>query len=160
VSYETVSTRLKDILDRIENVHNVHEYFRDIPDEAEFQKAFSVSTPDGTLLTAWMMTRNALQSSRPGIDAQAILDVTHRIEIQGFYGMEDAKQSELKFQEIIDNIIVKLRTKFLLEDEAGSPLTGVIKVNTVEVPEIGHGQFSSYFVHFARVLISVEERLQ
>ena len=159
MSYETVSKRLKDILDRIENVFNVHTYFRDIPDETEFQKAFSISTPDGNLLTAWMMTRNSLDSDRPGVDAQSILDVTHKIEVQGFYGLEDSKQSELKFQEIIDNIMAKFKTKFLLEDASGSALPGVIMVSEVTIPEIGHGQFSNYFVHFCRVLISVKERL-
>lgn len=159
MSYETVTDRIKLIMNTVPDVFNVHTYFRDIPNEGDFEKAFKIETTGGSILTGWMMTRKAVPTERPAIDANAILDVTHNIEIQGMYGLEDAKQSEITFQKIIDNLLLQFKTKFLLEDDAGAALTGVVLTSELSVPEIGYGQFANYFVHYCRMLISVQERL-
>lgn len=159
MSYETVTDRIKLILQTVEGVYNVHTYLRDISDEKKFEEAFKIETPSGPILSCWVMTRKSIPTDRPSIDANAILDVTHNIELQGMYGLEDEKQSELTFQKQIDNILQKFKTKFLLEDDSGTALDGVIRTGEISFPEIGHGQFSNMFVHYCRMLISVEERL-
>jgi hypothetical protein len=90
---------------------------------------------------------------------EAVLDITHKIEMQGFYGLTDAAESERTFQGIVDNILTTFRAKYLLQDSAGVPLAGIIEVDAAQANEIGHGQFGSNFVHFARVLLSVKERV-
>lgn len=159
MSYETVTDRIKLILQTVPNVTNIHTYLRDIPDEKKFEEAFKSDTPQGAVLSAWMMTRKSVPIERPALDANAMIDVTHNIEIQGLFGLEDQKQSELTFQKIIDDIISKFKTKFTLEDDSGVSLAGVIRVSELNVPEIGHGQFSNLFAHYCRVIISVEERI-
>ena len=160
MSYKIITKRIADIMQTIIGVYNVHTYFRDIPDDEEFQKAFTVEVGDKSIMTAWMMTRNSIQAERPSLDTQTIMDVTHRIEVQGFYGMLDSEASEKDFQEVIDNINFLFRTKFKLEDATGAALAGVIIVGEPQFVEIGHGQFSNYFVHFCRMLLSIQERLQ
>lgn len=161
MSYETVTTRIKQTLERVDGIYNVHTYLRDIPDENEFETAFKVKTPDGDLLSAWMMTRISLTAEQPTIDYASIYDVSHKIELQGFYGLSDQDSSETKFQEILDNLMNKFRTKFALEDETtGVALAGITLAEPLQITEIGHGQFSNYFVHFCRVLLSIKERLQ
>lgn len=159
MSYETVTDRIKLIMNTVENVYNVHTYLRDISDEKKFEDAFKIETPQGSLVACWVMTRKSIPTTRPAIDANAILDVTHNIEIQGMYSLQDEKQSEIDFQKIIDNLLQRFKTKFLLEDESGVALSNVIGTSELSVPEIGHGQFGNLFVHFCRMLISVEERL-
>jgi hypothetical protein len=161
MSYETISLRIKEIMDRVDGIYNVHTYLRDIPDEADFEAAFSVKTLDENIVTAWMMTRLSVAAEQPTIDTAQIYDVTHRMEIQGFYGLSDAQASEKSFQDIIDNLLNKFRMKFCLEDETtGAQLSGLLVVEPLQITEIGHGQFSNYFVHFCRMLLSVKERLQ
>lgn len=159
MSYETVTDRLKLILNTVEGVYNIHTYLRDIPDEKEFEAAFKVETPQGPAISAWLMTRRSMPMKRPEIAANAVLDVTHNIEIQGLYGLQDQNATELDFQKIIDKIATQFKTKYTLEDESGVSLTGVTRVSDLNFVEIGHGQFSNYFVHFCRLQISVEERI-
>ena len=159
MSYETVTERIKLILSTVEGVYNIHTYLRDIEDEKKFEQAFKIETPQGPLLACWLMTRKAVPTTRPSVDANALLDITHSIEIQGMYSLQDEKQSELDFQKIIDNVLQRFKTKFLLEDDSGVALTGIIRTSELSIPEIGYGQFGNMFVHFCRMVISVEERL-
>lgn len=159
MSYETVSERIKLILSTVEGVYNVHTYMRDFQNESDFEKGFKVETEKGPLLSSWMMTRKSIPAVRPNIDGNSALDVTHNIEVQGTHGMLDEKESELTFQKLIDNILLRFKTKFTLEDESGVSLSGVIRVSELNFTEIGVGQFSNYFVHYCRFLISVQERI-
>lgn len=159
MSYETISNRLKDILLTVAGVYNVHTYYRDINSEEKFAEAFMVDLQDKKLLTAWIMTRTEAPATRPNMDAGSMLDVMHKFEIQGFYGIYDEGGSELEFQGIVDNILNAFRTKPNLEDTSGVALTGVIGSGEPQVLDIGHGQFSNYFVHFCRLQLSVKERL-
>jgi len=161
MSYRIIADRVKSIMQRIDGVHNVHLYLRDVPDEAEFISTFTVQLETKTVLTAWMLTRTGLEVTHPTFDVTHMYDVKHRVEIQGFYGLSDAEESELEFQAVVDEILDKFRKKYLLEDEiTGVALAGVILCDPIQVLEIGHGQFSNYFVHFTRLLLSVTERLQ
>ena len=159
MSYQTVTDRIKSILETVEGVYNVHTYFRDIPDEQKFLEAFMVETPKGNVLSSWMMTRKSVATERPSMSANSILDVTHNIEIQGIYKLEDESQTEIYFQKIIDNILDRLKTKYTLEDSSGVSLAGITQVSEINISEIGYGQFSNYFVHFCRMNIAVEERI-
>lgn len=160
MSWETVATRTKEILERVDWVYNVHKFFRDIKNETEFQDAFSVDVDGKTLLTGWMITRKSIDVKRPHLDANATLDCAYKIDIQGIMGMSDAEQSELLFQKAIDGILLKLKGKYLLEDETnGVALSGIVKTSELQVEEIGHGQFSNLFVHFCRMSLLVTERI-
>jgi len=160
MSYETISNRIKDILNGVAGVHNVHTYMRDISDEEEFERAFSIPI-DGeeTLLTSWMITRKSLATERQNLGTD-VITVTHNIEIEGFYALKDAEQSELKFQEILDQIITRFKSRFQLEDDGSNVLAGIEQTAAFEIPEIGHGEFSNYFVHFCRVVLFIKERIQ
>lgn len=160
MSWDTVSQRLKDIMQRVDGVYNVHRFFRDIPDDAAFQDAFSVDVDGKTLLTGWMITRKRIEVERPTLDANAALDCSYQVEIQGIMGLSDTEQTEILFQKAIDNILTKLKSKYLLESEVdGVALSGVLKTSELQIEEIGHGQFSNYFVHFCRMVLLVTERI-
>lgn len=160
MSYETITNRLKLILDGVDGIHNVHTFMRDIPDEEKFEKAFSITQQgEDTLLTAWMMTRTSLGTARDNI-GDDVMTLIHNIEIQGFYALKDDDESELKFQQIIDDLVARFRTRFQLEDDSGIVLADIEQTTLSDVVEIGHGQLSNYFVHFCRMVLSIKERLQ
>ncbi len=160
MSWDTVSLRLKEILQAVDGVYNVHQYFRDVPNETKFEETFSVDVDGQTLITGWMITRKQVQSQRSTMDATATLDVTHRVEIQGIMGLNDEAKSELLFQRSVDGVLNKLKGKFLLESDAtGVALAGVLTTSEMNIDEIGHGSFSNIFIHFCRMTLSVTERI-
>lgn len=159
MSWDTVADRLKTILSSVDGVYNVHRYMRDIPDEAKFEEAFSVDIEGKTILTGWMFTRKSIPVERPTLDANAALDCSYNIEVQGIMAMSDQDKSEITFQRAIDGILTKLKGKYLLEDDSGVPLTGILKTGELQVDDVGHGQFSNIFVHFCRMSLSVTERI-
>lgn len=160
MSWDLVSARLKEIMQSVDGVYNVHRYFRDIPSEEKFKDAFTVDLDGKTVITGWMMTRRAVPTERPNQDANATLDCSYNVEIEGLMGLDDQNESELLFQRAVDNLLLKFKSKFLLESESGSvPLAGIVKTSEVRIDEIGHGQFSNIFVHFCRINMTITERI-
>lgn len=97
----------------------------------------------------WEITRTAV-ASLPD-DTIPIYRTDHEFAIFGHYGMKDDNESELTFQETIENV----RREFRLDNR----LNGVLLVPAfIQFPTIGHRKLGPWTVHFCEGRLRVRFR--
>jgi len=76
--------------------------------------------------------------------------IQHDFYLRGYYGLEDAKETELLFNKIVDGVCEAFRPQ-------GS-LDGIIElIEPVQVSDIDYRELHGVLCHFAECTITVQE---
>lgn len=160
MSWQTIRERLKSNMLEIEGVYNVSTFMRNLKDQANFEKYMTVNRPNVAtdLLAGWFISRYKREEEYQNLGTTSAT-ATHFVKMEGFYGFNEESESELAFQDIIDRIADSMRSRYLLEDADGNPLSGIQQMRLIDVADITHSQFGKYLVHSCRINLEILERL-
>ena len=98
MSYLTILSRVKTILESVSNIGIVHDFPRFTADLSVQHERF---VSNGILHT-WMIERKSFEPTTKGVMSQVFRK--HVFEIVGFYEVNDANVTEKTFQNLIDDI--------------------------------------------------------
>lgn len=151
MSYLTIRTNLKAALEAITGIGVVHEYLRDPAGDPKKFKEFFFKQATG-LINTWQFTRVARKET--AINQNTTNFEVHDIHLFGFYGAKDASSTELTFQDLVDTVVVALRT----EAKQPAPLSiAGSRMTWPQAPEITHVNFGKIVAHRCRIEFTFEE---
>jgi hypothetical protein len=141
LSDSTLRESINSLLSEVPGTGAVYNYERWAKDDAAFLAFFKV---DGKIM-GWEITRNAV----PKIERiGSKFKVTHSYLLKGYYGLQDAKASEISFNAIVDAILLQ----FMSKKVTGACLHTLPKVNSIE-PRM----FGPVLCHCAMIALDVPE---
>jgi hypothetical protein len=89
--------QIKSVLESVDGVGVVHGYVRWAPDWEKFLALFS----ENGKVNGWMISRQSVTRHRT---AYSEVQAAHIFVLTGIYGLNDADESELTFQGILDSV--------------------------------------------------------
>jgi hypothetical protein len=152
VSWETIRDKMSELLEAVPDVGQVHKYRRHT---TFWDGYFRTHTKDG-LFHSWEITRVGLAETLLAIGGATSVEpcfrAVHSVEITGRMAVDDDRESELIFQDLIERIRADFR--------ADTTFSGVLELPAnLQVPEIGHDTFGGVLVHFVTLTLAASERV-
>src|SRR3972149_5604779 len=99
MSYATILPLVKGILEDVDGVVNVHDYFRHVKDLTTRDTRFLDS--DNNRIHTWMITRDEAPSAGA---LDGYITRIHQIKLVGYYEVNDYIASEKNFQQLADTV--------------------------------------------------------
>ncbi len=144
-TYTQIADAIVVRLAQVEGTGIVHNRQRNLIMPAVF-KAACVNSSTG-LVASWMVSRKQRTDTQSSNISNTIL---HTFYLRGYYGMEDAKETEITFNKIVDNVCEAFRPQ-------GS-LDGIVElILPVQVLDIDYRELHGVLCHFAECTLTVQE---
>jgi len=145
MSYAMIVAEIQQRLSSVENIGTIHQYLRWTRDEVEFRTRFLDG--ENNRLAGWEITRINVEDIQ---DTNIANTVVHLFQLKGYLALSDTEESELLFQQIIDDICAQFRPQDSLASncELNRP---------VQFVRIDHLQFGGVLCHYAEATIEVQE---
>lgn len=148
--YTVIATEIATILNTIAGIGKVHETLRHTVNWEDF---FSRHVKDGRV-NNWEITRLSSTQTIRAVQNKTANEPfffdTHQIAIRGAFGLKDSKDTEKKFNDLIDLIVTEFRKKNLLNGKVDLP-------RQPQVATIDHRMFGGVLVHFAEITLEAVE---
>jgi len=129
----------------------VHEYKRVVQTKEDLLNVAGIPQ-DGDIhkIHFWQMSRTA--SSNDSDTAEGVVDVTfkrtYRLEIEGYYGIDDSQATDLTFQDLIETIQDSFDLDPTLGDNADYALPMVVQ-------SVASGFYGSVGVHHCIIILDL-----
>lgn len=146
-TYRDVVEEIQTRLGGVTNVGTIHQYRRWTRNEDEFRTRFKDG--ENSRLAGWEITRIGVADNQ---DSNVTNTVVHLFQLRGYLALSDTEESELTFQQIIDDIGAQFRPQDSLSDTC--ELT-----RPVQVIRIDHLMFGGVLCHYAELNIEVQVHL-
>ena len=148
MSLQKIQEQVKVILSAVTGVGIVHDYIRWATDRVKFMALFGHTDGAGKKrVNAWMITRD----KTPSEVASNTHDLrSHNFRIVGVYGHNDADESEVMFQQIIEDICTAFRTKYQLNGTANN-------TEPVQVEMVEYRTFAGMLCHYCELTLQADE---
>ena len=151
MGYSNIITAVKDKLSGITNIGVVYDYERFSAHWNEYLNQFKYTDADlGDTIKGWVITRRSTAESNITVASNSRV---HTVIIRGFLALNDADETEKKFQELIETICDEFRDDIQVDGTAF--LSEPIQL-TVQEPR----EFGSVIVHYAELSKTIEEEIQ
>jgi hypothetical protein len=148
MSLATIRTKIKEILQTVSGIGQVHDYGRWTADWSKFLSAFkSVDKING-----WLITRRSSTEEPFGENVPPVHHRTHEFVIEGYYSLRDNVASERDFQDLVEAICEAFRGDLTLGGTA-------LMSEPPQVESIDSSTLGGVLVHQARIVIRATERL-
>lgn len=152
MGWKAIREEIRKRLLSVDGIHTVYEYVRDLNNPDDIDE--SVMMPGNRQLSVWQFTRNNVSIYR-GPDrgvptSQSIVE--HSVIIEGIYGFNDERATELEWQDIIDRVIDVLVPTIHLGNTAEL-------VYDIVVREIGFTRFGNILCHSCKISMKIAERI-
>ena len=146
-TYSDVVEEIQTRLSSVSNIGTIHQFRRWTRSEEEFRTRFK----DGanSRLAGWEITRIGVADLQ---DTNITNTVVHSFQLRGYLALSDTQESELIFQQIIDDIGAQFRPQDSLSDTC--ELT-----RPVQFIRIDHIMFGGVLCHYAEAIIEVQVHL-
>lgn len=158
MSFADIRREVANVLNSVKGIGEVHEFRRHSTD---WEKIFKRHVKNGQL-NNWEISRSSvaqeIDNVQGAIGNEPLFQDAHLVVIVGHLVLNDAKQTEKTFQDLIDEVKRKFRTNLLLKNAGGETPTVLLPI-TVQVPIIDHRMFGGTLVHFAQMTILAVERV-
>lgn len=115
--YEKILRLTVAIMETVPDIGKIHKYLRMGRDEKAFRDFFVTTVNDITEVRGWLVTVKR-KGSRRG--PTATLFQEYNVKLLGYMGLDDARQTEITFGSLIEELMVKLDAKQRLGDVAVS----------------------------------------
>ena len=152
MSFATVRTEIKTLLESVAGIGKVHDFRRHTRFWDDF---FQRHVADGQV-NNWEITRRSFTQDVFAVQNAAgnepFFHDQHEILITGYMSLNDANETEKTFQTLVDNIIAKIRVNNQLNSTTILP-------RQLQVPIIEHRTFGGVLVHFAEMTFEAIERV-
>lgn len=149
MSWATARAALKTRLEAITGigmVHSYRRYTRGNETSPEFRELFY----KGSRLHAWQFSRTLRRAEPSGSDDSRRV-VQHEVEVEAFYAMSDADESEHALQDLVDTVATDLET-------GDRTLGGAVLTHSLfAVEQIGAVDFFGVLCNYARAKMILEE---
>lgn len=148
--YKEIAQELVARISKIANIGIVHFYWRNIYDPVTFKAAFFDRTQglEGRI-NGWMVTRKSI-GDNPLTNYQN--ERGSLFTLIGYMAVKDSDQTELIFQQVVDDICEEFRPQ--------DSLNGLIETHDpAQVPVIDHGMLGDVLCHHAEIEIRIQELL-
>lgn len=141
---DVIRLAIKAELNQVTNMGKVHEFER----HTTFWDKYIREHSKKGHVNDWEITRVARAQDISALENlsgnEPFFHDLHRIKIRGRMGLKDAKETEKTFQQIVDDIALRIRLNTTLN---GS----VLLPRQAQVPVIGHRTFGGVLCHYAEV---------
>ncbi len=152
MTFATIRTAMKELLEDVVGIGEIHDYVRHTRFWDEF---FNRTIKDGRV-NQWEITRSAAAQTISAADdasgVEPLFHDTHNMVIFGRMSLDDSAESEKDFQALIDNIVEAVRK----DTRLGGLL---ILPREMQVPLIEHREYGGVLTHFARLEFEAIERV-
>jgi len=145
VALSDIRTQIKSVLESVDGIGTVHEYERWSNTWENFLEHFKDSNDR---INGWTITRRATPAERR---TMPIVTRRHEFVIRGIYGLNDADESELTFQDLVEAIQDAFEDQYNLGGYVEN--SGPLQVNVVE-PRM----FGKVLCHYAELTYEAVER--
>lgn len=146
MSETLIRTAIKDILNTVTGIGQVHDYERFTANPLTFLNLFKDDTTGK--IFGWEITRSGSTITRVTMTNYKVL---HHFVIKGYYGLQDLTASEKLFNAVIEAVVSKI-INTTIADTQGVPVPQVNKIDA--------RMFGDFFCHYAEIAFSVAEILQ
>lgn len=145
---EQIRTAIADKIAAVADAGRVHAWQRYAPNNTEFRALYVASIGGAEQLRGWHVRRVATQETS---DALGRYVVTHRWEIRGYLGLDDAAQTERTF----DTLIEALRDAFRTDETLGSLVASTVvdEGAGLQLDEHVPVMFAGTLAHMARLTL-------
>lgn len=148
MSYSTILAEVKEALNDVADIGNVHDYERLAADHGAFLTLFK---PSGkSYIRGWEISRISAPCEW---DAAQHVWRTHAFSIKGYHSIDDSAATEKTFQALVDTLMDHLNTKVTYEGAA--TLAGPAQLVTFQ-----NRSFGDVAVHYCEIQIRISEYLQ
>jgi len=150
--YTDITGDIKAKLLEIPNIGMIYDYERQIIDWGTFIGLFK--SPSGKIL-GWEITRGPI--SEKWLTAKYY--ATNRMVVRGYMGLQDASQSSVAFQQLINLVRAKFRNAQPADPGATWNYQDGDNPNNspVQVPVISDRMFGAVLCHYVEIHIAVQE---
>ena len=151
MSFATIRTEIKTILEDVTGIGRVHDFIR----HTTFWSEFSKRHTDLQIINDWEITRIGLTQNLAAVQTQIAAEPTfddiHTVQIIGRMGLQDNSESEKKFQTLVDAVITALRKSADLSQTVVKPIHPIDAI-------IDHDNFHGNLVHQVNITFNAQER--
>src|SRR3972149_330635 len=145
MSYATILPLVKGILEDVDGVVNVHDYFRHVKDLTTRDTRFLDS--DNNRIHTWMITRDEAPSAGA---LDGYITRIHQIKLVGYYEINDYIASEKNFQQLADTVADAFNNNRSMASSANVPNAAQLLTMTQEM-------FCGVLCHNAIIGLTIEE---
>jgi len=129
----------------------VHEYKRLVRTEEDLKNIAATHNAAGDLIYhGWQISR--LDATNESDTNEGEVDFTflrlYRIQIEGYYGLDDSQATELTFQDLIESILGAFDTAPTLDGHCDYTYP-------MEVQQVSDGFYGSVGVHYCQLVLTV-----
>lgn len=153
-NYLAIIVDIKARLSALQNIGQVHDYFRWNKESAAFLNLFAYTVLGGSQhIRGWEFTRSAATEHKRGAFFRH-----HKFKITGYMSLKDSDATDKTFQQLVDNICETFRaagsgTTWDYRD-GDNPENSPAQADVIDVRTFG-----SVLCHYAEINLSVTERI-
>jgi hypothetical protein len=154
VSWATIRPLVKEHLESVDGIGQVHDYVR----HTRFWDEFFKRHVKGGRVNTWEFTRRSMQSAQDSLGGREAIGCqyrqTHQIEVIGRLALSEKVEggTEIPFQDLVDNVVDAFRRDTLLGGRLLVP-------NPPNIQNIGHQSYGGVLVHQATITLAAVERV-
>ncbi len=105
MSDSALRTAIKTLLDEVTGIGKVHKYDRRSSEDSKFLALFQDET--SKKIFGWEIAKDGFRLEK----VSQKYKLTHNFVLKGYYGLQDAAETEITFNAVIDLVILKFVTK-------------------------------------------------
>lgn len=150
MSLAAIRTQLKTVVEGVTNIGKVHDYERWAAEWSKVLDVFKVTIGGEERIQGWTITREATPATDFAMTTQE--SRRHVMVLRAYRVLNDTKESEKEFQDLIETVCTALRGQRL------GKLNGTVtKLFPAQVRIVEHRDLGGVLVHYAEIAVEAME---
>lgn len=159
-TYINLANYIKDVLSTVSGIGQIYTVPKNILEIEDFQGMATTGIGDTKNINFWIIQRTGVKNlRRAGIENYGMERREHEFVVTGYYGVNEANNTELSFQNILNSISDAWNGR-VTQGPTTSPV--IEYTSPVEITNITHDKLGNlgYLVHVCNIIIRMQERIE